>query len=457
MIEHADVKHALDLMNARAELAAAQARIGALSVEQPDLAALVDRALAAEEQRDEAKNKAAADKWNADRIETDLRSQLAGYRVALRDSGVWPPLEADDVTPDRVGPRLAAMTARIEAAENEAARSRRSEAEAIEMLRASIDARAALERYRYEVERALRSALAIGTWDDDVGAVGYIKRLREGHGTQADAWLAWGRDVLARHDARRPGEPARLSVPCGEAVRDEIGHIVSEVIYQARIAVHEKNCRCYAQARSTRARRALARWKGVAVRAKREHAAMARGLQGAYELNARAEGARYRAENAARRWKALARATRKRAASRWWLIGESLGAAALADYCEHWAREEAERRGRHLVEARRELAAARRDYDRWAMRKNRRAEGLREAVRYLVGEVLIERGFRKSTERRLGEVAEQGRAWEAEARAANAQLGRANLELAEVSARLRAASGPAAGSEADRSKPKRND
>lgn len=265
---------------------------------------------------------------------------------------------------------LAAMTARAEAAEERAGRLERSEASALEMLRTSVDARAALDRYRYEVERALRSAIAIGTWDDDVGAVGYIKRLREGYGTQADAWLAWGRDVLARHDARRPGEPARLSVPCGEAVRDEIGHIVSEVIYQARIAFHEKNCRCYAQARSTRARRALARWKGVAVRAKREHAAMARGLQGAYELNALAEGARYRAENAARRWKALARATRKRAASSWWLIGESLGAAALADYGEHWAREEAERRGRHLVEARRELAAARRDYDRWAARKN---------------------------------------------------------------------------------------
>jgi hypothetical protein len=113
-----------------------------------------------------------------------------------------------------------------------------------------------------------------------------------------------------------------------------------------------------------------ARWKAFAAKAWRENVAMVRGLQGAYDLNARAEGARYRAENAAGRWKALAKSYRDDARFAYWFAGENLSAAARLEGEANDARAEAERRGRHLVEARRELAAARFDYDRWAARKN---------------------------------------------------------------------------------------
>jgi hypothetical protein len=347
---------------------------------------------------------------------------VAGYA-----KGVAP---ADELAQARAD--LAAMTARAEAAEERAARLERSESTALAMLSRSVEARAELERYRYDVERALRSALAIEEWDEAVGAVGYVKRLREGHGTQADAWLAWGRDALTRHDVKRTGVEARdWPNRSGEAVRDEIGFLVGEADGAWGFAYHEKTKRLEVEGRETnlkREKRCLAlalemlrsdrdlrreeandysraicfettclgcarlleqmhtledgpngrnpwrdraaRWKAFAAKAWRENVAMARGLQGAYELNARTAGARYRAENAAGRWKALARAMRKGAATSWWLVGESLGAAARAEDDAHWAREEAERRGAHLVEARRELAAARRDYDRWAAEKN---------------------------------------------------------------------------------------
>jgi hypothetical protein len=67
----------------------------------------LERRLKAEEERRHD------DKWNADRVEGNLRSDLADYRVALRDSGLWPEDEMHDVTPDRIGPRLAALVAEL--------------------------------------------------------------------------------------------------------------------------------------------------------------------------------------------------------------------------------------------------------------------------------------------------------------------------------------------------------